>query len=185
MARRSHCAFPDKENAPARNGVVMPMKSVLLLAAVFAPAVCLAEEFIVVDTPKYSFEVPKGWTVGRETPWGARDIEPTKGDGKLGAMTAGPTKATWDSLYETSLYFIRRESKGKPTPYRIGKTKKDYECIRFEYLDESGFASKRYVLLKDADGNALALSVMIPDKKAEKKFVGFFDRMVDSAKIKS
>lgn len=162
------------------------MKQIMFLAAAIpVAAMAAAEEFILVDTPKYSFEAPKGWNVGRETPWGARDIEPAKGEGKLGAMTAGPTQDSWDSLYRTSLYFIQREAKGKATPYREGKTKQGYACIRFEVMDESGFASRRYVLLKDSSGNALALSVKIPSAKEEKKYAAFFERMVDTAKLKS
>lgn len=141
-------------------------------------------QYVVVDTPKYSFEVPTGWAVGRETPWGARDITPKTGDGKLGAMTAGPTQASWDELYETSLFFIQREEKGKPTPFRIGKTKLGFPSMSFEVLDKNGFANRRYTLLKNSLGNALALSVKIPSKDVEAEYAAMFQRMVDTAKIK-
>ncbi len=141
-------------------------------------------QFVPVQTDQYSFEVPKGWTVGKETPWGARDVTPENGNGKLGAMTAGPTSASWEELYRTSLYFIKREEPGDPTPFRLGKTKKGYECMSFEVLNKEKFASRRYTLLKDSKGNALALSVKIPSVKEEKKYAEFFKRMVDSAKLK-
>lgn len=142
------------------------------------------EEFVLVDTPKYSFEVPKGWKVGTETPWGARDIEPAKGEGKFGAMTAGPTQASWNDLYRTSLYFIQREKKGEATPFRLGRTKQGYECMSFEVLNADKFADRRYTLLKNDAGNALALSVKIPSPKQEKEFMARFQRMVDTAKLK-
>lgn len=141
-------------------------------------------QYVLVDTEKYSFEVPKGWAVGEETPWGARDIEPAEGKGKLGAMTAGPTTASWDELYRTSLYFIQRESKGEATEFRLGKTKQGYECMSFEVLNKDRFADRRYTLLKDSKGNALALSVKIPTKNDEKLYIAMFQRMVDSAKLK-
>lgn len=141
-------------------------------------------DYVLVDKPGYSFEVPKGWLVGDETPWGARDMEPKDGGGKLGAMTAGPTQASWDELYRTSLYFIRREAAGEPTPFREGKTKRGYECISFEVKGKDGFFDRRYTLLKDPLGNALALSVKIPSQKEEKVYVAHFQRMVDTALIK-
>lgn len=141
-------------------------------------------QFVAIDTDQYSFEVPKGWTVGKETPWGARDVTPEKGKGKLGAMTAGPTTASWEELYRTSLYFIKREEPGDPTPFRLGKTKMGYECMSFEVLNKEKFAARRYTLLKDAKGKALALSVKIPSAKDEKQYAEFFQRMVDTAKLK-
>jgi len=141
--------------------------------------------YVLVKTEKYSFEIPRGWTVGEETPWGARDMVPTSGTGKLGAMTAGPTKASWDELYKTSLYFIQREEKGKATPFRTGKTKQGYECMSFEVALASGFVNRRFTLLKDGSGNALALSVKIPSQAQEKQYLADFQRMVDTAKLKS
>jgi hypothetical protein len=141
-------------------------------------------DYVLVETPKYSFEIPKGWKMSEETPWGARDIVASKSDGKLGAMTAGPTKASWAELYQTSLYFIQREAKGEATPFRTGKTKQGYECMSFEVLDKDKFAERRYTLLKNTAGSALALSVKIPSKAQEKQYIAMFQRMVDSAKIK-
>ena len=111
--------------------------------------------YVLVKTDKYSFEIPRGWTVGEETPWGARDMVPASGNGKLGAMTAGPTKASWDELYRTSLYFIQREEKGKVTPFRTGKTKQGYECMSFEVTQASGFVNRRFtgVYVNEVQGN--------------------------------
>ncbi len=142
-------------------------------------------EYILVDKPGYSFEVPKGWKIGEETPWGARDMTPKEGDGKLGAMTANGQGSTWDDLYRTSLYFIKREDKkAKETEFRIGKTKNGYECMSFEMVMPDGFKNRRYTLLKNEDGRALALSVKIPSKKVEEAYEMYFKRMVDTAKIK-
>jgi hypothetical protein len=156
------------------------------LASMMIPALTPPDpEIVVIESPAYSFEVPKGWQAGQITPWGARDILPSAGTGKLGAMTAGPTKASWAELYRTSLYFIQRESAGTPTPFRTGKTKQGYECMSFEVVNPDGFADRRYTLLKNDRGNALALSVKIPTKKDEKTYAAIFQRMVDSAKLKS
>lgn len=144
-----------------------------------------AKGFTLVDTDKYAIQVPTGWTVGKETPWGARDITPVSGPGKMGAMTAGPTKDGWDALYKTSLYFIKREEAGIETPYRTGKTKQGYECMSFEVKNKDGFAKRRYTLLKDTQGNALALSINIPTPAQEKGFKAMFQHMVDTAKIKA
>ncbi len=150
----------------------------ILLAAI------AVSSFVLFESDRYSFEVPKGWAVGGETPWGARDIAPQSGEGKLGAMTAGPTRASWDELYRTSLYFIKREGPGKETPYRVGKTKGGYESISFEIVNPDGWADRRYTLLKDDSGNALALSVKIPSKKDERQYRAWFQHMVDTAKLR-
>lgn len=168
------------------------LNSLLSTLLVAATCLCLGQSkpssnspYVLVKTDKYSFEIPRGWTVGEETPWGARDMVPASGNGKLGAMTAGPTKASWDELYRTSLYFIQREEKGKATPFRTGKTKQGYECMSFEVTQPSGFVNRRFTLLKDGSGNALALSVKIPSLAQEKQYLVDFQRMVDSAKLKS
>lgn len=145
----------------------------------------VSKDFNLVETPKYSIEVPVGWTVGKQTPWGARDITPDQGAGQFGAMTAGPTKDGWEKLYQTSLFFIKREEPGVETPYVVGRTKRGYECISFEVKNSEGFAARRYTLLKDAKGFVLALSIKIPSIKEERRFVALFQHMVDSAKISS
>lgn len=143
-----------------------------------------ANVFVTFESDRYSFEVPKGWNVGKETPWGARDVVPGSGNGKLGAMTAGPTRASWDELYRTSLYFIKREGEGKETPFRTGKTKQGHECMSFEMINKDGWADRRYTLLKNDAGNALALSVKIPTRKDEKQYTQWFQHMVDTAKLR-
>lgn len=143
-----------------------------------------ANTFVTFESDRYSFEVPKGWTVGKETPWGARDVVPGTGSGKLGAMTAGPTRSSWEELYRTSLYFIKREGEGKETPFRIGKTKQGYESMSFEMINKDGWADRRYTLLKNDAGSALALSVKIPTRKDEKQYAQWFQHMVDTAKLR-
>jgi hypothetical protein len=155
----------------------------LMAQASDAKIVNLADGFVRVETAAYSFEVPKGWAVGRETPWGARDLKPASGPGALSAMTAGPSDAGWDQLYQTSLFFIRREAAGKPTPYKVEKTKQGYEACTFSMMDDEGFANRRYVLLKTPSGKVLALSVKIPSRENEKTLQPIFSRFVTSAKI--
>ena len=46
-----------------------------------------------VETQKYIIEIPTGWTVGKETPWGARDITPKTGAGQFGALWGCPVFA--------------------------------------------------------------------------------------------
>lgn len=72
---------------------------------------------------------------------------------------------------------------GKATPYKLGKTKTGYESCSFDVANEKGFVKRKYVLLKDASGAAIALSVIIGDPKQEKEISGYFDRMVATAKI--
>ena len=138
----------------------------------------------IVETDKYTIEIPDGWKVGNETPWGARDINPQAGSGKFGAMTAGPTNAGWDQLYKTSLGFIKREEPGTETPYHEGKTKNGYESMSFEVANKAGFVSRRYTLIRNSKGNVLALSIRIPSPDVEKEFVSMFKHMVDTAKLK-
>ncbi|MFQ3586735.1 MAG: hypothetical protein SNJ74_01595 [Fimbriimonadaceae bacterium] len=163
--------------------------SILLAAAAqTAPADArltdLGDGFTRVETRAYTIEVPTGWTVGRETSFGQRDIRPASADaGALGVMTAGPTRASWDRLYETSLWFIRRETRGTPTPYEIGRTDQGYEACSFSILDERSRPVARYVLLRSPDERVLALSVKIPTADREKPLQAAFDRMVRTARF--
>ena len=144
----------------------------------------LSDGFVRVKSSVYSVEVPKAWTVGSQTPWGARSITPAKSSQtELGVMTAGVTHQSWDELYKTSMFFIMRQEKGKATPYRLGKTKSGYESCSFEVANEEGFVKRKYVLLKNAKGAAIALSVIIGDQKQDKEVSANFARMVSSAKI--
>ena len=137
-----------------------------------------------VETQKYIIEIPTGWTVGKETPWGARDITPKTGAGQFGAMTAGPTKAGWDQLYKTSLFFVKQEEAGTETAYRTGKTKQGYASMSFEVKNTEGFTNRRYTLIRSAGGNVLALSIRSPSPDQEKKFIQMFQNMIDTAKLK-
>jgi hypothetical protein len=147
----------------------------------------LKDGFLRIETNAYVIEVPKGWSVQRETPWGAREI--TGGPGEFSAMTGrGAGKQGWDQLYRTSLFFVMRaegNSGAKATPYKIVKTKQGYDAMSFSVVDKDGFAKSRYMILKAADDDILALSVKVPNAKAEKDLVKTFDRMVVTAKLKS
>jgi len=144
----------------------------------------LPDGFVRVKTKQYSVEVPKEWTVGNQTPWGARSITNGK-DHKteLGIMTAGVTTKTWDELYQTSMFFIMSEEKGKATPYKLSKTDSGYDACSFQVLDSQGFAKRRYVLLKSPNGAAIALSVRIANQSEAPKMEKFFDRLIKSARI--
>lgn len=143
----------------------------------------LADGYSRVETSSYSIDLPTGWEVSEETRWGQRKANPKGNEGELGIMTAPPGKQTWEELYQTSLYFILRESKGKPTPYRLGKTESGLETASFEVLDATGFAARRYILIRDKSGRLLALSVKVPSKDADKEWTKHFERMTRSAKF--
>ncbi|MCG9895883.1 MAG: hypothetical protein MH204_10460 [Fimbriimonadaceae bacterium] len=149
-----------------------------------AKLVDLGDGFVRVEAPTYSIEVPKGWRVGRETPWGQRDAKPVGGEGKLGVMTAPPSRQSWDSLYRTSLYFILRERPGKATPYKVTKREDGLEACTFSIIDDTGFAARRYVLLKHPEKGLLALSVQIPGRDAEAAWEKNFQRMVSTARFR-
>ncbi len=144
----------------------------------------LKDGFVRVKTDAYAIEIPKAWTVGEQTPWGARSII-LKGNEatELGVMTAGVTKQSWDQLYKTSLFFILRQEKGNPTPFKLSKTKSGYEMCSFQVADETGFAKRRFVLLKNEKGEAIALNVSISDPKKATEMIGYFDRMVRTAHV--
>ena len=144
----------------------------------------LSHGFVRVTSKAYSVEVPKSWVVGSQTPWGARRIAPEKQkETELGVMTAGVTTQSWDQLYKTSLFFIMNQEPGKATPYRLGKTKSGYESCSFEVANKEGFVKRKYVLLKDKHGAAIALNVTIGEPKQEKAINAYFERMVATAKI--
>jgi hypothetical protein len=140
----------------------------------------LKDGFVRVETPKYVIEVPKGWEVGEETSFGQREIN----GGGMTTMTGGRTKATWDELYKTSLYFIRRGTKDEPTPFRLGKNKKGYETMSFEMVNKDKQPSSKYVILKNAKAEILALSIKIKSPKSEKEMDKIFLRLISTADIK-
>lgn len=149
-----------------------------------AKIIDLGDNYCRIEAATYSVEVPKGWEVSSETPWGQRTMHPKSKSGELAVMTAPPGSQTWDQLYKTSLYFILRESKGKPTPYRISKMPSGLEAASFEVLDDTGFAGRRYILIKHESKGLLALSVKVPSREADKEWSKHFRRLVRSAVFK-
>jgi hypothetical protein len=149
-----------------------------------AELVALEEGYMRLVTDSYSLDVPLGWDVSTETPWGARKMTPGNG-GELGVMTANAgSTPNWDRLYETSLYFIQREKQGRPTPPVIEKDEETgYETATFQILDEEGFAERRYVMILHPDGRLLALSVKIQEAENEESWTKHFKRMVSSAEF--
>jgi hypothetical protein len=141
----------------------------------------LGDGYSRIQASAYSVEVPNGWEVSNQTPWGQRTMHPKDKAGELAVMTAPPGSQTWDQLYETSLFFILRESKGKPTPYCLGKTPKGLETASFEVLDDEGFPSRRYILIRDKSKGLLALSVKVPSREADKEWTKHFERLVRTA----
>lgn len=146
----------------------------------------LNNKFQKLITKNYSLEIPKGWNVTPETPWGAREIMPSsKESGEMGVMTAGPTQAPWDELYKTSLWFINREMKGTATPYKVAKNKSGFETCSWQMLNTSGVVVRRYVMIRHSDGRVIALSVKLPAKVSATTTEGLFTHMVDSATFAS
>ena len=144
----------------------------------------LKDGYSRVTTSTYTVEVPNGWAVSKQTPWGARRIQPGRGSGELGVMTAPPGMQSWDQLYQTALFFIQREAKGKATPYRLTKTPQGLEAASFEVLDGAGFPSRRYVMMKDNAKGLMALSVKVPGRKADTQWTKHFERLIRSAKFR-
>lgn len=142
----------------------------------------LKDGFVRVKTAKYSVEVPKGWEIGEETSFGQREIVSDKGE--LGLMTGGKTRSSWEQLYQTSLYFIRRSSPGTPTPFRLGKNKRGYETMSFEMIDAEKRPLSKYVIFKNKESEILALSVKIPSQKSVKDMDRAFERLLNSAEMK-
>ncbi len=149
-----------------------------------AKSLNLGDGYTRIETATYVIEVPTGWEVSEETPWGQRKAHPKDAEGELGVMTAPPGRQSWEQLYQTSLYFILREEKGKPTPYRLGKTSSGFETASFEVLDDTGFAARRYILIRGKDARLLALSVRVPSRNADKEWSKHFERLTATARFK-
>jgi len=148
-----------------------------------AKVIKLGDGYNRIETSTYAIEVPAGWQVSEETPWGQRTAHPKDHSGELGVMSAPPGRQTWDQLYQTSLYFILRESKGKPTPYRLQKNERGLETASFEVLDDHGYAARRYILMREKDGRLLALSVRVPSREADKEWTAHFERLSRTARL--
>jgi hypothetical protein len=142
----------------------------------------LKDGFVRVDTPKYMVEIPKGWEIGEETSFGQREFHSERGE--LGTMTGGKSDRTWDQLYQTSLFFVRRAVPGTPTAYRLGKSKTGYETMSFEMMNADKKPTAKYVIFKNTNSEILALSVRITDQKNAKDLEKAFDRMINTAKMK-
>lgn len=153
-------------------------------------------EYRKMETQSFSLEVPVGWTVSDETPWGSRDIRPGA-DSKvvkaasMSSMTGpGLGRQSWDRLYDTSLYFITRydrQGKMKATPYTLGKSKQGFETCSWEMTDPDGKVLQRHVILRHTNGNILALSVKMPADATQSdrtKLDRTFRNMVDTAIVK-
>jgi len=149
-----------------------------------AKVVDLRDGYARVETSSYVIDVPKGWKVSEETPWGQRKAKPGSGAGELGVMTAPPSQQGWGPTLDTALYFINREESGKATPYKLVKTPAGYDAATFEVLDKEGFAARRFVMVKHPEKGLLALSVRVPNRKEDEKWTAHFERMVKSARFK-
>lgn len=148
-----------------------------------AKTVNLNDGYSRVETESYVIELPTGWKVSEQTPWGQRKANPKGSQGELGVMTAPPGRQSWEQLYQTSLYFILREEEGKAMPYRLSKTPSGLETASFEVLDGSGFASRRFILIRGKDGRLLALSVKVPSREADKEWTKHFERLSRTARF--
>jgi hypothetical protein len=152
------------------------------------------KKFVTVDTRSYTLESPEGWIVSEETSFGQREIHPKedKQGAKIGAMTAmtgaGLGKQEWEQLYRTSLYFITRSfppAKYDAKPFTLLKTRKGYDACTWT-MEEKGTkrVAARYVILKSATENILALSVKIPASAEKKVLDAQFQHLVDTAVVK-
>lgn len=153
-------------------------------------------EYRKVDTSNFTIEVPAGWAVSDETPWGSRDIRPSVESKVVTAASmssmSGPGlgRQSWDRLYDTSLYFITRydrQGKMKATPYALAKSRRGFETCSWDMTDADGKVVQRHVILKHTNGNILALSVKIPSDasaKERQQLDRMFAHMVDTAVIK-
>ena len=161
----------------------MTLQNLSYLAAIIAmvePTITdLKDGYIRVETKKYTVEVPKGWEVGEESSFGQREFHSSKGE--IGTMTGSAKGSNWDRLYNTSLYFIQRREKATPTPYKLGKNKKGYETMSFEMMGKDGKPTSKYVILKNAKEDILALSVRITQVKSETELNKAFDRLISTA----
>lgn len=149
-----------------------------------------------MDTATFKISVPSGWSVSKETPWGAREITPggKESDVSIGSMSTmtgpGLGRQGWDQLYKTSLYFITRDGRdktAKATEYRLGRNPQGFETCSWEMTGPNGDVRARYVILKHDNGNILALSVKLPtgdDAKARDRTDRMFRHMVDTAVVK-
>lgn len=149
------------------------------------------------ETKNYIMETPEGWEVGQETSFGQREIRPDKERGpdrgaSLSSMTGpGLGRQSWQQLYETSLYFITRYApngeKMKATPYKLGKSRQDFETCSWTMTNVDGKPLQRHVILKHSNGNILALSVKIPSsaaKESMERLEAIFQHMVDTAMVR-
>lgn len=148
-----------------------------------------------VKTDSYAIQIPKGWSVSDETPWGSRQIRPPAAEGELGAgslstMTGrGAGRQSWDRLYQTSLYFIMRGAGGsqmRPAPYSELTTQQGYEACAWDMLDGQGAVLQRHAILRHSNGNILAVSVKFPKNASEtvrKVLDRHFWHMVHTAKL--
>lgn len=152
-------------------------------------------KYVTVDTRNYTLQIPAGWSVSEETPWGSRDIRPGDNGDLAGASMSSMTgpglgKQSWQRLYDTSLYFITRydrEGKMTATKYTLGKSKQGFETCSWDMKDADNRILQRHVILKHDNGNILALSVKFPkavsgDDRA--KLERSFRHMLDTAKVK-
>ena len=143
-----------------------------------------------VTTKNYTIQVPEGWELSAETPFGQREVLPKEGksQGALTSMTGpGLGKQSWEQLYRTSLYFILREQpKGGMTATlpTMGKTKQGFEAASWSMLDPKKTVVARYVVLKSKADNILALSVKIPEGADRTQLEAIFDRLVSTAVVK-
>lgn len=169
--------------------MIAVLASMILLTSAEGPqdakVTPLKDGWVKVTSSAYSIEVPSGWKVTEETPWGQRKMAPKGADGELGVMTAPPSQQSWERLYQTSLFFILRENpRDKAQPYKLVKREDGLEAASFSVINPEGFAYKRYFLLKHPEKGLLALSVRIPDKKDEADWEKRFARLIKTAEFR-
>ena len=154
-------------------------------------------QYRTVTTDAFTIEVPVGWEVGRQTPWGSSEITPGKEvdapEGSSMSSMTGPGlgRQSWQQLYDTSLFFItrgnRKRADMRATPFEVGKSRQGFETCSWTMVDAAGKPLQRHVILKHSNGNILALSVKLPPEASaasRRKLEAMFQRLHDSAIVK-
>ncbi len=146
-----------------------------------------AAQWVTVHTSDYTLQLPPGWKIGPQTPFGQRTIAPSASAATqkqyMTAMTApGPAASSWQQLYHTALFFITRQNPSlKPTPYRLWRSPQGMQACSWEMKNSKGQVCGLYTVLRDSSMHILALSVHIPDTASQKMLTKCFQHMVNTA----
>ncbi len=146
-------------------------------------------KWITVKTPEYTLQLPQGWSIGPQTPFGQRTLAPKSAQKPVGtfmtAMTAPqPVASSWSQLYHTALYFITQQDPSlKATPYHLWRSPQGMSACSWEMKNTKGQIRGLYTVLRSSSMQLLALSVHIPNTTTEKTLSICFQHLVDTAQL--